>query len=252
MGLLEAAERAGVVCVSFAPAPAEHEAIARLAVELVELSASVNERDVPPRAVVLESGPPTFAVAAPGSAADLHAASPEWAVATAAVARIESPTLAVLRGDAIGPAWELALACDLRLAVADVRVGSPELGWGCMPAAGGTQRLARLVGVGTALRLVLLGEVLLAADAFALGLVHRAPGASEVSACVEEVLASLRSAGPIALTYAKEALHRGVELPLADGLRLEADLAALLQTTRDRAEGLAAFAARRPAHFEGQ
>jgi enoyl-CoA hydratase/carnithine racemase len=252
MAMLEAAERAGVVSVSFAPIRADHETVARLAFELVELSASLNARTVPVAAVVFESGPPAFALAAPCSAGDLDAVPSDWAAATAAVAGIESPTLAVLRGDAIGPAWELALACDLRLAAENVRVGSPEVRWGRMPSAGGTQRLARLVGVSTAMRLLLLGDVLAAADAVAIGLIHRAPAASELAASQQELLDSLRAAAPIALTYAKEALHRGLELPLEDGLRLEADLAALLQTTRDRAEGLTAFAEQRAARFEGE
>src|SRR5439155_16888879 len=109
----------------------------------------------------------------------------------------------------------------------------------------GTQRLARLVGPATALRLLLLGEVLTAPTALELGLVHRVVPAAELDAACEGMLGELSAGGPLALAYAKEAVHRAGDLPLTDGLRLEADLAALLQTTHDRAEGLAAFRERR-------
>src|SRR5262249_44333911 len=144
------------------------------------------------------------------------------------------------------------LACDLRLAAAHVRLGSPEVRWGRIPAAGGTQRLARLVGPATALRLLLLGEMLAAPTALELGLVHRVVPAAELDAASEAMPGELAAGAPLALAYAKEAVQRAGDLPLPDGLRLEADLAALLQTTHDRAEGLAAFRERRAPRFEAR
>jgi len=182
-----------------------------------------------------------------------------WAPATAAAAaigrslgRLSPPTLAVLAGNAVGPAWEVALACDLRIAVADARLGSPALALGLLPGAGATQRLPRLAGLGTALRLLLLDEVLSGSEAVRLGLLHRAVPAAGLDDAVETLLDELRAAAPLALAFAKEAVRQAFDLPLAAGLRLEADLSTLLQTTDDRAEGLRAFAERRSARFEGR
>lgn len=233
-------------------APATAAGASRLAAALVEGCTALAERDAPPVAVVVQSASAAFCLPPVESAADRDAIGNAWAAATSAVASVEAPTLAVVGGDAVGPAWELALACDLRLAAAHVRLGSPEVRWGRIPAAGGTQRLTRLVGPATALRLLLLGEVLTAPDALVLGLVHRVVPADELGAASDALLGELAAGGALALAYAKEAVHRARDLPLADGLRLEADLAALLQTTHDRAEGLAAFHERRAPRFEAR
>ncbi|MBI4492772.1 MAG: enoyl-CoA hydratase/isomerase family protein [Chloroflexi bacterium] len=250
--MLEVAERNQVVYLRVPEPVRLGEASTRLAWEITDACAQIEERDRPPAAVALISGGGAFCVVAPRSAADCDAADPAWAEATAALARLGPPVVAAVGGDAVGPAWELALACDLRLAAAEAHLGSPEVRWGRIPAAGGTQRLARALGPTAALRLLLLGEVLAAPAALELGLVHRLAPASELEARLEELLNGLRAGAPIALGYAKEAVHRAVDLPLADGLRLEADLAALLQTTRDRAEGIRAFLERRPPRFEAR
>ena len=169
-----------------------------------------------------------------------------------ALAAVSAPTIAALAGDAIGPAFELALACDLRVAGEGIHLGAPQIRWGRMPAAGGTQRLSRLVGRGVALRMLLLGELLSAREAEELGLVHRVAPVETIEASLEELLDQMRAAAPIALAYTKEAIREGVELPLKNGLALEADLAALLQTTQDRQEGVRAFKERRAPRFEGR
>jgi enoyl-CoA hydratase/carnithine racemase len=232
------------------PAGANH--AARLAAELVEVCRDIEERDELPVAVALLGEGPDFWLAEPNGAAACDALGAGWGPALSALAGIGPPTVALVQGNAIGPAWEVALACDLRLAADTVRLGSPELRWGRIPAAGGSQRLTRLVGPATALRLLLLGQVIPASEAQALGLVHQVAPPDELSALLDELLDSMRGSAPIALSYARETVHRALDLPLADGLRLEADLAALLQTTHDRAEGIAAFLARRPARFEGR
>jgi enoyl-CoA hydratase len=249
---LDLAERDGVVYLHVAAPVGLGPAAARLALAIADACAAIDEREEPPAGVALVGTGDAFYVAPPRSSADCDALGPAWAAATAAVARLGPPTLAVLGGDAIGPAWELALACDLRMAAARARLGSPEVRWGRLPAAGGTQRLVRLAGPAVALHLLLLGEVLTAADALALGLVHRVVPGNALEAARDEMLDALRAGAPIALGYAKEAVRQGMELPLDAGLRLEADLAALLQTTRDRAEGLAAFAARRAPRYEAR
>jgi enoyl-CoA hydratase len=223
-----------------------------LAADFIEACAEIEAREERPVAVVLVCAGSAFFLTPPSCAVDCDGVGAAWADATAAVARLGPPTIAVLAGDALGPAWELALACDLRIAASHVRVGSPEIRWGRMPAAGGTQRLARLAGIGTALRLLLLGEVMSATQALEIGLLHQVVPADGLEPAAEVVLDRLRTAAPIALAYTKEAAIRGVELPLEDGLRLEADLAALLQTTQDRAEGVASFLQRRAPRYEGR
>jgi len=248
---LDVSEHGRIVYLRVA-APVELAAAERLAWAIADACAAIAEREAPPAGVVLVGRGGAFCVEAPRSGGDCDALGRAWAAATAAVGQLGPPTVAVIGGDAIGPAWELALACDLRLAAAETRVGSPEVRWGRMPAAGGTQRLTRLAGPAVALRLLLLGEVLTADDARALGLVHRVVRGDELEAAQEEALDALRAGAPIALGYAKEAVRQGLELPLEAGLRLEADLAALLQTTRDRAEGLAAFGERRAPRYEAR
>ncbi len=224
----------------------------RLAWALWDACTRIDEREEPPCAVAIIGQGAAFGVLPPRGAADCDAAESVWAEATAAVGRLGPPTVAVLGGDAIGPAWALALACDLRLAADTVRVGSPEVRWGRLPTAGVTQRLPRIAGQPTALRLLLLGEVLTAPEALGLGLLHRVVPAAALDAQQEDLLGALRAGAPIALGYAKEAVHQAADLPLPAGLRLEADLAALLQTTRDRAEGLAAFRERRAPRFDAR
>ena len=229
--------------------------------ELVQLMGDISdvcgrlrEQDRLPMAVVLQCGSrdDPFFVCPPRSPGDCDRAAQAWGQATAAVADIEAPTVAVMAGDAIGPAWELALACDLRIASTEAHVGSPEIRFGRVPAAGATQRLPRIGRPGVALELLLLGEIVTASRALDLGLVHRVAPPAELDAALESLLEDLRRAAPIASAYTKEAVHRGCELPLADGLRLEADLSALLQTTADRAGGISAFNERRAPRFDGR
>ena len=112
--------------------------------------------------------------------------------------------------------------------------------------------MARAVGRGAALRLLLLGETIGAEEALALGLIHRVAPSHELDACLEELLNALRLGAPLALSYTKEAIRDGMDLPLRGGLTLEADLAALLQTTEDRARGIRAFKERATPTFEGR
>jgi enoyl-CoA hydratase/carnithine racemase len=250
--LLEVREQDRVVHL-WVPKPARAgEPASRLARDLVQACQAIDEQETPPVGVALGSGGESFVLHQPGSADELDALSPAWAESVQAVARLGPPTVAVIGSAAIGPSWELALACDLRVAALEAKVGSPEVRLGRLPVAGGAQRLARLAGEATALRLLLLGEILEASAALDLGLLHRVAPRAELERCMDELLDELRAGAPIALAYAKEAVQRAADLPLADGLRLEADLSALLQTTQDRAEGLEAFRNHRPPRFEGR
>lgn len=169
-----------------------------------------------------------------------------------AVASLIKPTVAVLNGDAIGVGLELALACDLRLAVVGARLGLPQIVDDLIPFCGGTQRLPRIVGQAKALELVLTGELIDATEAQRIGLVTEAIETPAFASRVDEVLAGLLGKGPIALRLGKEAVHKALDLTLDQGIRLEEDLYILLQTTRDRAEGIQAFLSKRKPKFTGQ
>ncbi len=121
-----------------------------------------------------------------------------------------------------------------------------------MPCGGGTQRLPRLVGRAKAAEMILLGQSLDAAAALACGLVNRVAPRGEARAAAERLARTMASRGPLALRYAKEAINRGLDMPLEQALRYETDLTVILQTTRDRAEGVRAFLEKRPPRFEGR
>ena len=170
-----------------------------------------------------------------------------------AVAAIPAPVLAALNGDATDQGLELALAADLRIAVGAARFGFAPLSAAAFPGDGGTQRLPRLVGPAWARDLLLTGRLLDAAEAHRIGLVNYvADGRDELAELTAQLTRQICAAGPLAARYAKEAATQGLELTLEQGLGLETDLNVLLQSTKDRAEGLASFRERRPPQFTGQ
>ncbi len=167
------------------------------------------------------------------------------------LAALPIPILIVLNGDAIGHGLELALAGDLRICSDDARFGLWEPGQPAVPWDGGTQRLPRLVGPAWALDMALTGRKVSATEALRLGLVNRVAPADGLEAETRELSKRVLAAAPIAARYAKEAVVKGVDLTLEQGLRLEADLSVILQSTADRAEGLASFKDKRPPRFAG-
>jgi enoyl-CoA hydratase len=166
--------------------------------------------------------------------------------------RCPQPIIAAIRGYAFGGGLELALACDIRIASRDARLGLTEVNLGIIPGGGGTQRLPRLVGRGKALEMILTGARIEAEEALRIGLVERVVEPGEVLAVATELARSIAARAPVALRYAKEAVVKGLELPLADGLRLENDLSTLLRTTEDRVEGARAFLEKRPPRWTGR
>lgn len=169
-----------------------------------------------------------------------------------ALARLPVPTIAAVEGEAIGAGAELALACDIRIVGAGATFQFPDVGQGRIPMAGGTQRLPRLVGRAKALELVLWGEAVSAAEAERIGLVNRAVPEGGALEAALQLARTIAAAGPLGVRFAKEAILRGIELPLEQALRLETDLTAILQTTADRAEGVRAFLEKRRPEFRGE
>lgn len=203
------------------------------------------------RAFVLTAEGAAFCLGDSGEAADV-AGRPPMALATAALAEASIPTICASEGHAGEAGLELALACDLRIAGRGATFSAGFLHHGDFPAAGGTQRLARIAGRATALSMLLLGEPLDAEAAHQAGLVQRLAAAGRALLEAETWATRLAAGAPIATQYLKEAILRGMEQPLAEGLQREADLSFLLQTTADRDEGLRAFREKRIPHFEGR
>ncbi len=145
--------------------------------------------------------------------------------------RLPKPMVAAVHGYALGAGCEMSLLCDLRVASEDAWFGLPEVGLGYIPSAGGTQTLPRTIAPGVARAMILSGDPIDAAEAYRLGLVHRVVPRDRLDATADEWARTLAERAPLALSYAKEAVLRGLELSLRDGLALEGRLATLLSTT---------------------
>ncbi|MEP6994776.1 MAG: enoyl-CoA hydratase-related protein [Acidobacteriota bacterium] len=166
--------------------------------------------------------------------------------------RLPVPTIAAINGFAYGGGLELAMACTLRVASENARMGLPETSLGILPGYGGTQRLARLVGRARALELILTAEKgLTAAEAERIGLVNRVVPPGQALAGATELARKIAANGPVACRYAMEAIGRGLEMPMAEGQVLEATLFGLCAATADTKEGMTAFLEKRPARFSG-
>jgi enoyl-CoA hydratase len=166
--------------------------------------------------------------------------------------RSPKPTLAAVNGFALGGGCELAMACHLRIASDAAKFGQPEVKLGIVPGYGATQRLPRLVGKGRALQLLLTGEMIDAAEAYRIGLVNRVVPAAELLDAARATLTTILAQGPLAVAHCIEAVDRGLDLPLDDGIALEASYFGLLSASADKGEGMRAFLEKRPPRFSGQ
>jgi len=168
------------------------------------------------------------------------------------LAQMPRPVICAVIGDALSAGLELALACDIRLACPETRFAFPETAWGLIPMAGGTQRLARVVGRAAALELILTAEPIDAQTALRTGLVSRVVPRDRLLAEASALAERIAARGPIAVRYAKEAISQGLDMSLEQALRFETDLTIILQTTEDRAEGVRAFLEKRAPKFHGR
>jgi 2-oxoglutaroyl-CoA hydrolase len=173
-----------------------------------------------------------------------------WNVA--APERCPKPVIAKLRGYVFGVGLELALACDFRLAAEDAELALPEVKLGMIPGSGGTQRLARMIGLGRAKDVIMRGRRVGAEEALALGLVTEVVPADELDSAVERLIAELAELAPLALATAKRVLNLAYDAPLHVGLEVEGYGYAMLRSTHDFREGVDAFGQKRKPRFEGR
>ncbi|CAA7601121.1 Crotonase superfamily [Acididesulfobacillus acetoxydans] len=166
------------------------------------------------------------------------------------IEKLGKPVIAAVNGLALGAGAELALACDFRLAAETAKLGQPEINLGIIPGAGGTQRLARLVGLAKAKELVFLGEIIEAEAAKKIGLVHQVVPAAELMAQAQKLARKLAAKPAVALRMAKEALNTGINLDLHSALILEIQNFVTAFASEDRREGLAAFLEKRKPSFK--
>jgi 2-oxoglutaroyl-CoA hydrolase len=210
--------------------------------------------DADVRAVVLRGAGPAFS--AGGDVAGFLRASPfelsklAWNVA--APERCPKPVVAALHGYVFGVGLELALACDFRLAAEGTELALPEIKLGMIPGSGGTQRLARLIGLGRAKDMIMRGRRIGAAEALRLGLVTEVVPEAELDAAVARLVEELGALSPLALRTAKQVLNAAYDGPLELGLELEGLAYGVLRTSHDFREGVEAFLEKRPPKFEGR
>jgi enoyl-CoA hydratase/carnithine racemase len=168
------------------------------------------------------------------------------------IENLGKPVIACINGFALGGGCELALACTMRLASDNAKLGQPEVKLGILPGYGGSQRLPRLVGKGLAMQIILTGEMITAQEAYRIGLVNEVTAVAELIPRAEAIAAKIIGNAPLAVQFAMEAVNKGTEMTLAEGLFLEATLFGLCCATEDKKEGTAAFLEKRAAEFKGK
>jgi enoyl-CoA hydratase len=168
------------------------------------------------------------------------------------IENLSKPVIAAVNGFALGGGCELSMASTIRIAAETAKFGQPEVKIGIMPGYGGTQRLPRLVGRGRALQLILSGEIISAQEAYRIGLVNEVVPAASLLARAEAILNQFISNAPVGVKYSIEAVNKGLDTSLAEGLLLEASLFAICAGTEDKKEGTSAFLAKRAPKFQGR
>jgi enoyl-CoA hydratase/carnithine racemase len=171
---------------------------------------------------------------------------------TSLIENLGKPVIAAVNGFALGGGCELAMACNIRIASDSAKFGQPEVKLGIMPGYGGSQRLPRLVGKGRALQIILSGEVIGAQEAYRIGLVNEVVPLASLIPRAEAILNQINANGPVGVKYSIEAVNKGMDTSLEEGLRLEASLFAICAATEDKKEGTSAFLAKRAPQFQGR
>jgi enoyl-CoA hydratase len=165
---------------------------------------------------------------------------------------IGKPSIAAINGFALGGGCEVALACSMRLAGKNAKLGQPEVKLGIMPGYGGSQRLTRLCGTGVALELCLTGEMISSDEALRIGLVNHVYEPADLLPAAEALAKKIIANAPLSVKFTVEAIERGTEMPLEEGQYLETALFGLCAATEDMREGTRAFLEKRPAQFRGK
>jgi enoyl-CoA hydratase/carnithine racemase len=168
------------------------------------------------------------------------------------IENLGKPVIAAINGFALGGGCETAMACTIRIAVDNAKLGQPEVKLGLVPGGGGTQRLPRLAGKGRALQLILSGEMIDAQEAYRIGLINEVVPAAELISRAETILRKISSNGPIAVKFAIEAVNKGLETSQSEGSLLEASYFGLCAATEDKNEGTSAFLEKRMPQFRGR
>ena len=168
------------------------------------------------------------------------------------IENLGKPVIACINGYALGGGCELALAGSFRIASENAKLGQPEVKLGIIAGYGGSQRLPRLVGKGPALQILLTGEQISAQEALRIGLVNEVVPLAQLLSRGEEIAKKIIANAPLAVQYTLEAVNKGMEMPLAEGLYLEATLFAVCCATEDKKEGTTAFLEKRQAQFKGK
>jgi enoyl-CoA hydratase len=251
--IYEKSDNVGIITIN---RPAANNAVnAQLVHELADVCADIKRDDEIKAVIITGGGKKSFCTGIELSQLSSQASIDRRArllSVVAPVAGLASPVIAAINGDALGQGLELALACDLRVAAETARFALPHVASGVIPWDGGTQRLPRMVGRAKAMEMILTGESLDAIEAYRIGLVSKVVPQRELGRTTRDMAQAIASKASLALKYAKEAVNDGLDLTLEQGLRLEADLYFLLQTTEDRMEGIRAFLEKRPPQFKGK
>jgi enoyl-CoA hydratase len=168
------------------------------------------------------------------------------------IENLGKPVVAAVNGFALGGGCETALACTIRLASENAKFGLPEVKLGILPGYGGTQRLPRLIGKGVALQLILSGAMINAQEAYRIGLVNEVVPADQLISRAEAILNQIGANAPLSVKFAIEAVNKGIETSLAEGLLLESALLAICASTEDKKEGTSAFLEKRAPKFQAR
>jgi enoyl-CoA hydratase len=171
---------------------------------------------------------------------------------TELIENLGKPVIAAVNGFALGGGCELAMACTIRIASENAKFGQPEVKLGIMPGAGGTQRLPRLIGKGRALQLILTGEIINVQEAYRIGLVNEVVPLANLIARTEAILNQINSNAPLGVKFSIDAVNKGLDGSVSEGLLIEASLFGICAGSEDKKEGTTAFLAKRAPQFQGR